>query len=88
MRKAIHRYTLITLFAVLNTLCRRHVRAARNVRSECTNLPRTSRRAAGVSFISKPWLLIVRGGSNATPGLWVIKVEVFARNEVKLQACA
>ena len=31
---------------------------------------------------------MIRGGSNATPGLWVIKVVMFARNQVQLQACA
>ena len=43
--------------------------------------------AADVSSRSNAWLLMIRGESNETPCLLVIKLEMFARDQMLLHAC-
>ena len=80
MRKAIHRYTLLTLLAFPTPPCRRHVRAAYNVERECTKLPPTSRRSC-LCFLDVKRLV-------AHDPRWLDCYSVFSCDQMKLQACA
>ena len=81
MRKAIHRYTLLTLLAFSTTPSRRRfVPHAMSGASAQTCRPLLGG-AAGVSSISNACLLMI------TQCLRVTKLEMFARDQMQLHAC-